>query len=445
MRTTSALRLGLLALGLAVAMFATAAILGTAGARSKAPPSTGRALVSSPSELANPGDLSASIAALQVRLHRLPTDADSWSALGSAYIQQARVTGDPSYYGKAAGALERSLAERPDDNAAALTGEAALAAARHDFALALTLARRSQRVDRFSSVNQGMLVDALVELGRYRAATTAVQRMLNLKPAVPSYSRASYIFELRGDLKGARYAMLQAVDIAFSADDKAFALFQLGELAWNSGNLPAAGRLYARGYRLDPTYVPLLYGTAKVEAAEGRTRQGVRDFQTVVNRYPSPTYVIEYLDLLRSLGMHAAARRQEALVSVQERLFRAAGVNLDLELALYDADHGRPGRALAEARKAFAERRSIFVEDALAWALHVNGHDRAALGHARHAARIGTRSALLAFHRGMIERALGQTAEATASLRQALQINPYFSPVLAPRARLALARMRGSH
>jgi tetratricopeptide (TPR) repeat protein len=238
--------------------------------------------------------------------------------------------------------------------------------------------------------------------------------------------------------------MHQAVDIAFSADDKAFALFQLGELAWNSGDLRTAHRLYTRGHRLDPSYVPLLYGIAKVEAAEGETKQGVRDFQTVVDRYPSPTYVIEYLDLLRSLGRHAAVRRQAELVAVQERLFRAAGVNLDLELALYDADHGRPGEALSQARQAFAERKSVFVEDALAWALHVNGRDRAALGHARHAARIGTRSALLAYHRGMIERALGMTTAATVSLRQALATNPYFSPVLAPVAERALARLGGS-
>ncbi len=441
MRTSHAVKLGLLALGLAVVMFMTAALLGRSGS-TRQPTPAGRALVSLPSEVANPGDLSSTISSLQTRLKRLPADADSWSALGSAYIQQARVSGDPSYYVKAAGALKRSLHERPDDNSTALTGESALAAGRHDFAQALRLALRSQRIDRFSSVNQGMLVDALVELGRYPAATRAAQRMVNLKPAVPSYTRVSYIFELRGDLRGARFAMRGAVDIAFSSDDKAFALFQLGELAWNSGRLRTAGRLYARGIRLDPSYVPLLYGKAKVEAAQGRTGAAVRDFQTVVERYPSPGYLIEYVDLLRSLGRHTAARRQDELLRAQERIFRAAGVNLDLELALYDANSGRPKQALAAARRAFGQRKSVFVEDAYAWALHVNGADHQALAHARHVGRLGTRSALFAFHRGMIEKALGMRGPATASLTQALGINPYFSPLSAPRATRALAALQ---
>jgi tetratricopeptide (TPR) repeat protein len=442
MRSIYAFKLALLALGLAVVMFVTAAVLGSAGAGPKPPARSGQALVSSPSEIANPGDLGSTITSLQTRLKRLPADADSWSALGSAYIQQARVTGDPSYYAKAAGALSRSLHERPVGNSTALTGEAALAAGRHDFGQALRLALRSRRIDKYSSVNEGMLVDALVELGRYPAATKAVQRMLDLKPAVPSYSRASYVFELHGDLKGARFAMHRALEIAYSADDKAFALFQLGELAWNSGQLERADSLYSRGYRLDPTYVPLLYGKAKVEAAKGRTQVAVRDFQTVVNRYPSPTYVIEFYDLLRSLGMDAAARRQRELIEAQEQIFRAAGVNLDLELALYDADHGLPKQALVQARQAFSERRSVFVEDAFAWALHVNGENREALGHAVHAARIGTESALLAFHRGMIERSLAMKAAAMASLHEALAINPYFSPIFAPEAERALVTLR---
>jgi len=61
------------------------------------------------------------------------------------------------------------------------------------------------------------------------------------------------------------------------------------------------------------------------------------------------------------------------------------------------------------------------------------------LRHAEHAARIGTRSALLEYHRGMIERSLSQTAAAARSLREALRINPHFSWTLAPKARATLA------
>jgi tetratricopeptide (TPR) repeat protein len=437
------LRLAIGALALALALFLTAAVVTTRENTEPAPTPPGQSVVVSAVELANPGDLSSTIASLQVRLKRLPTDSASWASLGAAYIQQARVTGDPSYYAKAAGVLRRSLQEQPDDNAVALTGQAALAAARHDFGRALRLARASRQINRFSSVNQGMLVDALVELGRYDQALRAARRMVNLKPAVPSYTRVSYLYELRGDLVGARFAMRRALAIAYSDDDRAFTLFELGELAWDSGNVRRAAALYRQGIRLDHDFVPLLYGRAKVEAARGDVGAALRDFQTVVDRYPSPTYVIEYADLLTSLGRAHAAGEQRQLIRAQQQIFEAAGVNLDLELSLYDADHGRPRAALAGARSAYTERRGIFVEDALAWALYVNGRDRLALEHSRHAARLGTQNALLAFHRGMIEHSLGLDRAAQRSLRGALDINPFFSPVFAPQAERMLDVLQG--
>ncbi len=84
----------------------------------------------------------------------------------------------------------------------------------------------------------------------------------------------------------------------------------------------------------------------------------------------------------------------------------------------------------------------LLVADALAWALHADGHDADALGYADQAAATGYRSALFSYHRGMILKALGRDAEARQELSTALQINPYFSPLQAPRARAALAQLR---
>ncbi len=84
-------------------------------------------------------------------------------------------------------------------------------------------------------------------------------------------------------------------------------------------------------------------------------------------------------------------------------------------------------------------QRSIHAADAYAWALHVTGRNTAALRVSDRAARLGTRSALFSFHRGMIERDLGRTDAARASLERALELNASFSPLLAPRAESALA------
>ncbi len=433
------LRLGLAAVCLSVLLVLVSAVLFTRS-DSATPQALGRGPVAA-SEVSTSGDLSATISSLQSRLQRLPTDSESWAALGTAYVQQARITGDPSFYPKAAGVLGRSLEESPSGNAAALTGQAALAAARHDFQGAYRLTSKAMAINAFSSSTMAIRFDALIELGRYGDALRELKRYAGLKPGVPAYTRISYNYELHGNLRGARYAMQRALDIAYSPDDRAFALFELGELAWNAGRLRDASSLYQQGLRADPSYVANLYGLAKTDAGLGRTDRAVRRYQEVINRLPQPTYIIEFADLLTSLGRVDEAAAQQRLIDAQQRIFRAAGVNLDLELALYDASHGRPARALEQAKTAWRERKSIFVEDALAWALHVNGRDRAALRHLDSAQRLGTRSALFAFHRGMVERALGRSSEAISSLRQALATNPAFNPVFAAQAERALHAM----
>ena len=81
------------------------------------------------------------------------------------------------------------------------------------------------------------------------------------------------------------------------------------------------------------------------------------------------------------------------------------------------------------------------MNDAQAWALHVNGQDAAALVQANAALATGMTNALFHYHRGMIEKALGQTAAAKADLQAALTINPHWNPTEAPLATAALAQL----
>ncbi len=380
-------------------------------------------------------DLGSAIATLQDRLRRVPKDHPGWASLGTAYVQQAAITGEPGYYPKAAGALGRSLEIQPRRNAAALTGLAALAAARHDFSLAVKHARAAQRINPYSAANQGVLSDALEQRGRYADARVEIQRMLDLRPGVPSFTRASYAREQVGELASAADALDEALELASRPSDQAYCLFYLGELAWNSGNLVAADRYYARGLRLDPSYTQLLAGRAKVAAAQGRTKAALEIYQDVVRRLPVPTYLIAYADLLRALGRVEEATVQEAVVSATETLFNKQGVITGLELALFHADRGNEAEALVAAREAWREQRSVEAADAYAWALETAGKSEEALEYARLAARLGTKSALFAFHRGMIEESLGHPDRAREFLQRSLDINPHFSPLLAPRAR----------
>lgn len=381
---------------------------------------------------------------LQAQLRRTPDNWSAWAALGSRYVQQGRITADPTYYPRAQAAFERSLRLQTRDNFSAMAGMGALAAARHDFAAALSWSQRAIRINAYDANGYGVAGDALVELGRYPEAFRAFQRMADLRPGLSSFARASYAWELRGDIAQARAALERALRAASTPADVAFGRYYLGELAWSTGDLVAASEQYAAGLVADPLYLPLLQGRAKVAAARNQTEAAIRDYTDLVSRVPQPQYLIELGDLYTSLGRAADARASYDLVRAEQKLLTANGVNADLELALFDADHGDAAAALTAARAEWAKRRSIHVADALAWALHRVGRDGEALTYARKATQLGMRSARIYYHLGMIENALGQRTAARADLTRALEFNPHFSTVEAPIARRVLAGLKAA-
>jgi tetratricopeptide (TPR) repeat protein len=429
---------------LALALFAVAGLGAFRSLRTEAPVALPAAPEDAATLLPGGGDLDATIASLQQRLTVIPDDGKSYAALGQAYVQQARVTADPTYYPKAEGALERSLALQPQDNEGALVGMAALAAARHDFAAALRYGERARRVNPYDGNVYGVIGDARLELGRYPQAFATFQRMVDTKPGLSSYARVSYARELQGDVAGALRSMEAARQVAGSPSDVAWASFQIGELRFNQGRPGPARIAYHYGLQADPDYIPNRMGLAKVAWAMGGLDAAIAGYTEVTQRYPSPEYVIALGDLEMLAGDRAAATRQYALVRAETQLFAANGVNVDLELALFDADHGEPAAALAAARSEWAKRRSIHVADAYAWALYANGRYAEAAGYARKAQALGTRNALFTFHAGMIELGLGHRAAARSFLREALAINPHFSILHAPEAQVALARLGGA-
>ncbi|MFD9701584.1 tetratricopeptide repeat protein [Lentzea sp. NPDC059081] len=399
-----------------------------------APPASGAAVARS--------DVQRTISAAQERLRRVPEDATTWASLGSAYVEQARITGDPTYYGKAQGALETSLRHKPDGNGPAHLGLGALANARHDFAAARDQAELARAALPDTAEVYGVLADALTQLGKTDEARAAVQRMLDLEPGVPAFTRAAYDFEQRGEVDSARQALVRALEASSSPADALFCRYHLGELAFDNGDLDEASAQYEQGLLVDPLDPALLQGRAKVAAARGKTADALSGYADLVARVPSPQYLHEYALLLRASGRTDDATRQFDLLAQQERLLAAAGSTDELAASVAAADRGDAASALAAAQREWNRRQNPLVADALSWALHLAGRDAEALGYADRAATTGWRNATFAYHRGMILRALGRTTEAADALGTALRTNPHFSPVDAPAARTTLDGLR---
>ncbi len=373
---------------------------------------------------------------LQSTLQLNSKDEHSWALLGLAYQQRARETGDPSYYTKSEGALNRALALAPKDYLV-YSGLGSLALSRHRFAEALALGEKAQGLARTIARNYGVIGDALAELGRYRAAFHDFNRMNKLQPSLSSYARVSYGRELIGHTAKAIRAMKLAIDAATdTTEPTAWTHVQLGKLYFNHGRYRAAEREYLIANRAFPNYAYGLDALAQVEAALGRYPRAVALERQAVDLIPLPQYVAALGDLYRVTGRPRLAGREYALIGAIERLLKANGVRTDLEIALFQVDHGISlAHALDRARVGERERPSIDGDDVLGWALARTGRCGEALGYSKLALRLGTQDALKLFHRGMIERCLGHPAAARAWFKRALALNPQFSILWAPVAR----------
>ncbi|MEV4179438.1 tetratricopeptide repeat protein [Nonomuraea sp. NPDC049709] len=388
----------------------------------------------------SPYDLAGSIEAAQRRLRRHPDDAAVWASLGHMYLEQARRTTDTAYYDKAKGAFERSMRQPTGDGEPyidAMIGMGALANARHDFAGAVRWAERAREAAPFRWALYGVLTDAYLELGRYEQAETALRRMLGGRPDLASFTRAARLEHLRGRPGPARDLLHRACAIPGDPAEYAFCQWQLGELAWHNGDPRAALAAYTQALAADPGHLPSRAGKARAEAALGRIDQALRDYAAAVAR--SPSFVVEYGELLEHLGDRDGARRQYAVFTAQHKLLTANGDTDNLAVGTFTANHGDPEAAVRYLRAEWKRRQSVEVADALGWALHRAGHHTEAATYAARADALGGRNALFAYHRGEIEHALGHTAAARAHLTRALSVNPHFAPAGAARARALLA------
>jgi tetratricopeptide (TPR) repeat protein len=352
-----------------------------------------------------------------------PQSAPLLDRLGNSFAQRARETGDASYYARAEAAYRRALRLAPNDLAATI-GLGSVALSRHEFRHGLVLGRRAVALSPSTAAGYGVVGDALIELGRYEAAFATFDKMVALKPSVSSYARVSYARELLGDVPGAARAMRLAVESAVGEPEPlAWSLTQLGKLYWSNGHLAKAARDYRAALRAHPRYPAALNSLALVEAARGRHSSAIAYARRAAEILPLPQYVSTLGDLLHG----SAARRQYALVGAIARLERSQGVNVDLEIALFDVDHRIDlRRTVALARLAQRERPSIDGDDVLAWALARAGRCREALKYSKLALRLGTRDAAKFFHRGVIERCLGHDASAQAWFARVHATNPYW-------------------
>ncbi|MDQ2746393.1 MAG: tetratricopeptide repeat protein [Acidobacteriota bacterium] len=381
------------------------------------------------------------ITAAQKIIEHSPNEAKGYNMLAARYIRLARETGDFSINTTAENAVNHALEVEPD-NPDAKRMKGSLLLTFHRFAEALEYGTKLHQENSQDSIVYGILTDANVELGNYKEAAEAAQKMVDTRPNTQSYARVAAVRSLYGDADGAIEAMSLAARVA-DPDDRearAWCLAHLGDEYFKIGKFAEAEKQYDAALEVFPNYYFGLAGKGRARAAFGDLENSVKFYTEAQTRVPATLTDISLGDVYAKLGNPEKAKEQYDLaIFIEQKLG-----NVDQRtLALMWADHDEKlDEALAIAEKEHAARKDVFTADIYAWCLYKKGNFEEAKKISQEALRLKTKNALFFYHAGMIEKALGNDKAAKDFLQKTMQTNPAFDILQTEKAKAALAELK---
>ncbi|MDB4883414.1 MAG: hypothetical protein JWL95_2180 [Gemmatimonadetes bacterium] len=372
------------------------------------------------------------IAFYERRIGEDPNGAADRSLLAALYMQRARATGDYTDYARAERLARRSLALRVAHNSQTFSLLASALLARHAFAEALDVARRADSLYPEVPANLALLGEIELETGDYAAANAHFSAIHFDGEQFTIAARIARWRELTGRADAARRLLQGAALRADRRDDLpreqvAWFHYRLGELELRTGRLDAADSAFRRGLAIFPSDYRILGGLARLAAARRRWRESIDYGDKAIAVQLDPATLGTISDAYAALGDSAQAEQYARTMTISA-LRQPGPIHRAWGLFLLDrGDRRDVARVLVKTRVELRTRHDVYGEDLLAWALYKQGRYAEAREASMRALAQGTEDAQLYYHAGMIDRAVGDTANARAHLDRALQLNPFFN------------------
>ena len=375
--------------------------------------------------LADPRGVSAlddELRAQQRRVKAAPGNSEGWVLIGRAWVHKARAASDPGFYINVAGCADTALRVEPG-NLAALDLHALTLMNDHKFAQARQAAEEILRQEPQNTVALAILSDAFLELGHFEEAASAAQQLVDFRPDMASYSRASYFRWLQGDTENAKLlvrAALSAGRDRRNPEPTAWTLVQAGMLWWNEGNYTEADTLFTEALKWMPEYPAALVGRAQVALSRHQPQPAITWLEKAYRLSPLPATAWLLGDARQMSGDEGGA--QAAYKQVVQEGRKSDRLTLALFYATKNIANEEALRLIETER---AGRGGIYVEDTYAWVLYRAGKIAEAQAASERARSLGTQDARLLYHAGAIRLAAGDRT-GQQLIEKALLLNPQF-------------------
>lgn len=361
--------------------------------------------------------------------------------LASAYILEGRISGNSGYYSNAALKIINELLNTEtateDQRFQAISLKSAVLLNMHQFKAALDAAHEGLAIAQYNAGIWGALVDANVELGHYKEAVDASDRMIALRPDLRSYSRVSYLRQIHGLNAGAIEAMKSATESGVPGEEATeWARVQLGDLYYNTGNLDSAKLLYRFSLVYRPGYPYAEMGLARVARAQKDYDAAIEHTRTAIKSLSESSFIAYLADLyeLKGDSKKAAEIREDVVRLLKESAdnepkdapvkHNGARELANAYVATKDYD-----KALRYAKEDYNMRPdNIDAADLMGWISYLKGDYTSAKGYAEKTLATRTKNATLLYKDGLIFSAAGDATRGEALKQEALSIMPYIDP-----------------
>jgi len=375
------------------------------------------------------------------------SDIKSLNALSAIYLQEARASANFSYYDKAALNCVNAVLKIDENNFEALTFKAMVFLSQHHFAEGLKLAAQIQKIYSYNAFVYGILADANVELGNYKAALDDADKMISIRPDIRSYSRISYLREIYGDIPGAIEAMKLAVDAGSPGSESTeWARVQLGKLYEQLGETEYAEMHYTISLENRPGYPYAVAGLARVAAYKKDYQKAIELYERADSASNDYSFREALVEMYRLTGnKEQSARIAKTIISDMEKAADVVargdsnGHYADKEMAyaylsVNDCDKGIEHALLEYNRRPG----NIDANETVAWAYYQKADYSKAEKYIKVALQTRCQNPTLLCHAGLIYAKIGDKPVARKYFQEGLKNNPAMSPLLRMEAMQAL-------